>query len=275
MTESSLVPIEQKQVIFYDDEITAVLVEEGGRREVYVSLRQLCDLLGVSYQGQIRRINDDPVLAGQVKGVNITFTPSGGRGGGAQVTNCLPIDYLNGWLFGINANRVKKEVRERLIIYQEKCYKVLAEAFREGRLTTDPSFEELLRQASADVVEAYQIALAIMKLAQNQVVLEARLDDHSRILEDHSRRLETIEADMHQEDRYISESQATQISQAVKSIAIALGKQTGRNEFGATWGEFYRKFGISKYRYLPIARFEEALAWLNEFYQELTGESPF
>ena len=275
MTESSLVPIEQKQVIFYDDEITAVLVEEGGRREVYVSLRQLCDLLGVSYQGQIRRINDDPVLAGQVKGVNITFTPSGGRGGGAQVTNCLPIDYLNGWLFGINANRVKKEVRERLIIYQEKCYKVLAEAFREGRLTTDPSFEELLRQASADVVEAYQIALAIMKLAQNQVVLEARLDDHSRILEDHSRRLETIEADMHQEDRYISESQATQISQAVKSIAIALSKQTGRNEFGATWGEFYRKFGISKYRYLPIARFEEALAWLNEFYQELTGESPF
>jgi hypothetical protein len=275
MTESSLVPIEQKQVIFYDDEITAVLVEEGGRREVYVSLRQLCDLLGVSYQGQIRRINDDPVLAGQVKGVNITFTPSGGRGGGAQVTNCLPIDYLNGWLFGINANRVKKEVRERLIIYQEKCYKVLAEAFREGRLTTDPSFEELLRQASADVVEAYQIALAIMKLAQNQVVLEARLDDHSRILEDHSRRLETIEADMHQEDRYISESQATQISQAVKSIAIALGKQSGRNEFGATWGEFYRKFGISKYRYLPIARFEEALAWLNEFYQELTGESPF
>lgn len=275
MTGNALVPIEQKQVVFYDDEITAVLVEEGNKREVYVSLRQLCDLLGVSYQGQIRRINDDPVLAKQVKGVNITFTPSGGRGGGSQTTNCLPLDYLNGWLFGINANRVKKEVRDRLIVYQEKCYKVLAEAFREGQLTTDSSFDELLKQASNDVVEAYQIAQAIMRLARNQIMLEARLDDHTQILDDHSHRLETIEADMHQKDRYISESQATQISQAIKTIAITLGKQTGRNEFGATWGEFYRKFGISKYRYLPASKFDQALTWLNEFYQSLTGESPF
>jgi hypothetical protein len=35
----------------------------------------------------------------------------------------LPIDYLNGWLFGINAKRVKEDVRDRLIIYQERCYK--------------------------------------------------------------------------------------------------------------------------------------------------------
>ncbi|MAU00647.1 MAG: hypothetical protein CL608_26175 [Anaerolineaceae bacterium] len=275
MTDKALAPIEQKQVLFYDDEITAVLVEEGGQREVYVSLRQLCDLLGVSYQGQIRRVNDDPVLSKQMKGVNITFTPSGSRGGGSQTTNCLPIDYLNGWLFGINAKRVKEEVRERLILYQENCYKVLAEAFREGQLTTDVSFDDLLKQASSDMVEAYQIAQAIMKLARNQIMLEAQLDDHTQTLEDHSRRLETIEADMHQEDRYISENQATQISQAVKAIAIAMGKKTGRNEFGATWGEFYRKFGIAKYRYLPISRFDEAMAWLKEFYQSLTGETPF
>ena len=162
-----------------------------------------------------------------------------------------------------------------MIRYQRECYKVLAEAFQEGRLTSDAGFDDLLQQASCDVVEAYQIAQAIMKLARNQVMLDARLDDHSRTLEEHTRRLETIEADMHQEDRYISESQATQISQAVKAIAIAMGKKTGRNEFGATWGEFYRKFGISKYRYLPISKFDEAMAWLNEFYQSLTGETPF
>ena len=162
-----------------------------------------------------------------------------------------------------------------MIRYQRECYKVLAEAFQEGRLTSDAGFDDLLQQASNDVVEAYQIAQAIMKLARNQVMLDARLDDHSRTLEEHTRRLETIEADMHQEDRYTSESQATQISQAVKAIAIAMGKQTGRNEFGATWGEFYRKFGISKYRYLPVSKFDEAMAWLNEFYQSLTGETPF
>jgi hypothetical protein len=178
-------------------------------------------------------------------------------------------------LFGINPERTKPEIKDKLIRYQRECFKVLAEAFVEGRLTTDASFDDLLQQASSDVVEAYQIAQAIMKLARNQIMLEAQLDDHTQTLEDHGRRLETIEADMHQEDRYISENQATQISQAVKAIAIAMGKKTGRNEFGATWGEFYRKFGIAKYRYLPISRFDEAMIWLNEFYQDLTGESPF
>ena len=54
---------------------------------------------------------------------------------------------------------------------------MLAEAFVEGRLTVDHSFDDLLRQASRDVVEAYQTAQAIMKLAGNQIMLEARLDD--------------------------------------------------------------------------------------------------
>lgn len=73
----------------------------------------------------------------------------------------------------------------------------------------------------------------------------------------------------------MTEAQATQISQSVRAIAIVLGKKSNRNEFGAVWGEFYRKFGVSKYRYLPAARFDEALAWLNEFYQSVTSELPF
>ncbi|MCA9970591.1 MAG: ORF6C domain-containing protein [Anaerolineales bacterium] len=273
MAENALAPIEQKQVVFYDDEITAVLVQIDGEEKVFVPVRPICEFLGVSWTGQLRRINRDAVLSAEIRSVNVTFTePNRTR----QIAmHCLPLDYVSGFLFGINPERTKPEIKDKLIRYQRECYKVLAEAFVEGRLTTEASFNDLLRQASSDVVEAYQIAQAIMKLARNQIMLEARLDDHGRALEEHTRRLETIEADMHQADRYISESQATQISQAVKAIAIALGKQSGRNEFGATWGEFYRRFGISKYRYLPASRFDEALAWLNEFYQSITGEAPF
>ncbi|MCP4419917.1 MAG: hypothetical protein GY805_25165 [Chloroflexi bacterium] len=273
MTNKALVPVEQKQVIFYDDEITTVLVQIEGEEKIYVPVRPVCDFLDVSWTGQRRRINRDAVLSEEIRSVNVTFTePTRTR----QIsTLCLPLDYISGFLFGINPERTKPEIKDKLIRYQRECYKVLAEAFQEGRLTADSSFDDLLRQASDDVVEAYQIAQAIMKLARNQIVLESRLDDHGQALEDHSHRLETIEADMHQKDRYISESQATQISQAVKSIAITLGKQTGRNEFGATWGEFYRKFGISKYRYLPVSKFDEALAWLNDFFQSLTDDSPF
>ncbi|MCA9935854.1 MAG: ORF6C domain-containing protein [Anaerolineales bacterium] len=273
MADNALVPLEQKQVVFYDDEITAVLVQLEGEEKIYVPVRPICEFLGVSWTGQLRRINRDAVLSEEIRSVNVTFTePNRTR---HIAMHCLPLDYISGFLFGINPERTKPEIKDKLIRYQRECFKVLAEAFAEGRLTADVSFDDLLQQASSDVVEAYQIAQAIMKLARNQIMLETRLDDHGRTLADYGRRLETIEADMHQEDRYISESQATQISQAVKTIAIALGKQTGQNEFGATWGEFYRKFGVAKYRYLPVSRFEEAMAWLNEFYQSLTGESPF
>lgn len=273
MTDKALVPIEQKQVVFYDDEITAVLVQIAGDEKVYVPLRPVCDFLGVSWTGQRRRINRDAVLSEEIRSVNVTFTePARTR----QISMlCLPLDFVSGFLFGINPERTKPEIKDKLIRYQRECYKVLAEAFQEGRLTADPSFDDLLQQASNDVVEAYQIAQAIMKLARNQIMLEARLDDHTHTLEDHSRRLETIEADIHQKERYITESQATQISQAVRAIAFKVSETTGQNEFGRCWGEFYRKFGVSKYRYLSKAKFDEAMKWLNDWYADLTGEAPF
>jgi len=53
--------------------------------------------------------------------VAVTTTPSGsGVGGGRQEMLALPLDYVSGFLFGINADRVKPEVRDRLIHYQPR-----------------------------------------------------------------------------------------------------------------------------------------------------------
>ena len=41
MADNALAPIEQKQVVFYDDEITAVLVDNEEGQNVYVSIRQV------------------------------------------------------------------------------------------------------------------------------------------------------------------------------------------------------------------------------------------
>ena len=42
MPEKALIPIEQKQVLFYDDELTAVLVEADNQEEIYVPVRPIC-----------------------------------------------------------------------------------------------------------------------------------------------------------------------------------------------------------------------------------------
>lgn len=39
---------------------------------------------------------------------------------------CLPLDMLNGWLFGIDVSRCRKEIQPALIQYKRECYAVLA-----------------------------------------------------------------------------------------------------------------------------------------------------
>jgi hypothetical protein len=269
--DKTLVSIEQKRVLFYDDEITAVLLQTDGKQQIYIPLKPICDRLGVTWPSQLNRINRDPVLSKKLKGIFVMNTP-----GGRQEMSCLPLDYLNGWLFGINTSRVKDEIRDRLIRYQEECFKVLSEAFQEGRLATDPDFDTLLQQASQDTVEAYQMALAMVKLARNQILLEARMDAHGRTLEDYGRRLSDIEATLSNPDHYITREQASRISQAVRAIGHVLSERSGRSEYGAVYGELYRNFEISAYRELPAQKYDQAMKWLNAWYQRLTHQDiPF
>ena len=272
--ESALMPVEQKEVQFYGDTIIAVRVEEG---DVFVPVRPICDLLGVDWSAQRRRIVRDPVMGAEAMSVAITATdidPDSRRPRSSEML-ALPLDYISGFLFGINADRVKPDVRERLIQYQRECYKVLSEAFTEGRLTADPYFDDLL-QADTPAAQAYKMARALMEMARQQLILEARLGDHTAQLAAHDDRLEQIESTLGDRGRFITPEQASSISQAVKSIALTLGRQSGRNEYGAVYGEFYRKFGIPSYRELPARRFDEAIRFLTDWYQRLTGEGlPF
>ena len=79
--ENALQPVEQKTVVFYDDEITAVLVDDEKGRTVYVPVRPMCEFMDINWDGQRRRIQRDAVLSTEIKGVVVTTTPSlDGRG---------------------------------------------------------------------------------------------------------------------------------------------------------------------------------------------------
>ncbi len=275
MTKKSLVPVVQKEVFFYEDVITAVLVKVGKQEQIYVPIRPICDYLGLDWSAQYRRINRDPVLSGAVQGIAITTTPSSdGRGGGLQEMSCLPLKFLPGWLFGVSAARVKDDLRDKIIRYQRESYDVLWEAFQEGRLTSESSFDDLLAN-DTPAAQAYKMAAAIMQMARQQILLEAKLETHTTQLVDHENRLEEIEATLGDPGHHITSDQAMQISQAVKTVAIALGKQTKRNEFGAVYGELYRQFGVTSYKLVPVNRFEEAMKFLAQWHQDIEGDTPF
>jgi hypothetical protein len=186
----------------------------------------------------------------------------------------LRVDMVPFWLAKVDISRVRDDIKPKLVKYQKEVVKVLWEAFQEGRLTADPSFSDLL-ESDSPAAQAYKMARAMMELARNQLLLEARLDTYDTRFVDHERRLEGIEATLGSPDRYVTPDQASQISQAVKTVAMKLSKASGRNEYGGVYGELYRKFGITSYKQLPAAKFEEAMSWLNEWRDSIEGDVPF
>jgi hypothetical protein len=259
MSQTALTVTDQKTVTFYDSEIIAIRDKTG---RVYASITHICDVLGIDPNSQRRRIQRHDVM-GEGYQMGKIETP-----GGPQQMGLIRADYIPLWLTTMRVSMVKEEFQERLLYLQKEAAQVLWEAFQEGRLTADPTFEELLQQES-ETVEAYRMIQAMLKLARNQIMMEARLDQHEG-------RLEQLEAKLGDPDRLITPDQASQISQAVKAIAIEIGRNSKRNEFGAVYGELYRKFGITSYKELPTDRFREAMAFLREWYQSLTDQSiPF
>ncbi|GIK54669.1 MAG: hypothetical protein HND44_00450 [Chloroflexi bacterium] len=262
-----LIIIEQREVQLYEDMVMAVRTNNG---QIYVSIKHMCHALGLDDRSQRRRIQTHSILAEGYQRGDISTPPSeGGRGGGRQEATLLRVDLVPLWLAGIEAGKVAENMRAKLENFQRGAAAVLWEAFQEGRLTADPDFDTLLKRASADAVEAYQMALAVVKLARNQIMIEARLDDYGR-------RLEAIEATLSVSERFITREQASRISQAVRAIGHVLSERGGRSEYGAVYGELYRNFEISAYRELPAQKYDEAMKWLNAWYQRLTNQDiPF
>lgn len=272
--DKQLVVVEQREIGFYDDQISAVQVEDG---TVYVPVRPICDLIGIDRRGQQQRIERDPVLSAVSRTVTVLVsggvTPPQGR-----EMLCVPLEFLNGWLFGISASRVKDSVREKLIQYQFDCYRVLYEAFGRNEVTAapDPLLDELLVSDNPTAV-AYRQAMAIANMARQQLAIEARLLTSEGRLDDHETRLQIIEADRGDDSRYITNAQAVQIAQAVKQIALELGSRSKRNEFGGVYGELHRQFDVPSYKQLPAARFGEGIDFLRQWWESLMGggEVPF
>ena len=63
----------------------------------------------------------------------------------------------------------------------------------EGRLTAEPSFDDLLASDSPAAM-AYKIATALQIMARQQLLLESRVDQHDSHLEVHDQRLEALRA---------------------------------------------------------------------------------
>ena len=108
------------QIISFNNQ-SLITVEQNGNH--YVAMKPICENIGLAWEPQVLR----EVLS---QGMIVMIIPTNG---GNQNMICLPIEYLNGWLFGIDINRCKPEIRDTLIKYKKECYQALHDYWFNGK----------------------------------------------------------------------------------------------------------------------------------------------
>lgn len=109
-----------QSVSFYNQTIQVLQHNE----KPYVGMKSIVENIGLDWASQFRRISNNQVLSSSI--VMMTMVAEDGKN---RKILCLPLGYLNGWLFGIDVNRVRPEIKDTLIKYQKECFDVLYQHF--------------------------------------------------------------------------------------------------------------------------------------------------
>lgn len=92
------------------------IVDHNG--EPYTPMKSIVEGMGMSWQGQHEKIKSNP----ERWGIKVILIPSFVRN---NAMTCLPLRKLFGWLQTLQPNRIREDIRDKVIQYQNECDDVL------------------------------------------------------------------------------------------------------------------------------------------------------
>lgn len=92
----------------------------------YVAMKPVVENLGMSWGTQQQKLMKS--LA-KFNCIHMNMVAADGK---LRKLLCLPLKKLNGWLFSINPEKVRADIRDKLIKYQEECFTVLHDYWTKG-----------------------------------------------------------------------------------------------------------------------------------------------
>lgn len=264
-------PLEQRIVPFYGDQLVAVQQPDS---TIYVLFARLCDNLGLRRYSQVRRVQGHAVLNEGL--IELTIETEGGP----QVAQCLRLDLLPLWLSGVQANRTKGDVQDKLIRYQREAAVVLWQAFKPQIVVeTDHALAPSTDAELAQLAQIAELGRAITRMAEEQLEIRRRMDAAARAFKamhgdiaDVQVRLGVLEDRLHPA-AYITDAQAAEVSNRVKALAELLtGEDASKNHYQGIFGELYRRYGVSSYKTIRLEQYEAVLTFLEDW-RKSTGKA--
>jgi hypothetical protein len=119
-------------VDFLGSQLTFVQVSDG---TTYAPLKRLCESLGIDYEGQKRKVRNNPAL-------NTELISVPGPDGRHRMTLCLAVADVGEWASTIDPNAVPPGVLEKLGGYLEGSDEVSEDSENQGA-TADPEIAEI------------------------------------------------------------------------------------------------------------------------------------
>tara|TARA_Y100000815_G_scaffold274819_2_gene310151 strand:- start:24 stop:911 length:888 start_codon:yes stop_codon:yes gene_type:complete len=109
-------------VSFHGDDLA--LIDHDG--EPFVAMKPVVEGMGLDWKAQHRR------LTGERFGATMVIMTIVAQDGKSREMACLPLRKLTGWMVTVNANKVKPELKEKIIAYQNECDDALWEYWSQG-----------------------------------------------------------------------------------------------------------------------------------------------
>ncbi|HEA0471230.1 TPA: phage antirepressor Ant [Escherichia coli] len=94
----------------------------------YVAMKPIVENLGMSWGTQQQKLMKQ---LDKFKCIHMNIVAADGK---LRKLLCLPLKKLNGWLFSINPEKVRADIRDKLIQYQEECFSVLHDYWTKGHV---------------------------------------------------------------------------------------------------------------------------------------------
>lgn len=145
-------------------DLVTFLNEKDG--DQMVAVKPIAEAIGVNWDTQGRKIQKDPKFS-------CCHMTSTGNDGKKYEMLCLPVRQLNGWLYGINANKVKDSIRPKLLAFQEECHLAI-------HYHMNGSVSKEVVDALYKIIEQQQITINRLELNAKQQAEQLAI--HNRML---------------------------------------------------------------------------------------------
>lgn len=254
-------PIETLAITFFEQPVLAARVADG---TIWLSVRDLCDAVGLASASQIRRLDRHQDLHTVVRRLRVPTA------GGMQEQVFLRLEYVPAWIVSVNRARASAVVQQRLHFLWEfgvrHVYDAIAQA---GGLPTGSS------RNIEDLRDLTRLDDTITGLAAQQQALEESQDKARQAWRGHEQRIRALETAL-AERAQLSNAQRGHIYQLVEMWAqarVARERVTMAAAKAACWGAIKAKYDVAKYEHILSRDYDACVAYIRQSYERLTGES--